>query len=98
MEYFKAVNNNIDFSNTVCHLNDSLISRCTLYNSVYRIIQQQYRTGIGMYATDFIIVTGLEYFAIFNFCGFYRPAKFRKNLTTAENTRYTVLIGLTRYY
>ena len=28
---------------------------------------------------DFIIVTALEYFAIFNFCDFYRPAKFRKN-------------------
>ena len=55
----------------------------TVYN-VYPIIQvipQQYRTGIGIYATeqDFIILTGLEYFAIFNFCDFYRPAKYRKN-------------------
>ena len=40
----------------MCHLNESLISRCTLYNCVYCIIQiihKQYRTVIGiLYATD----------------------------------------------
>ena len=86
--------------NTVCHLNDSLISRCTLYKCVYRIIQiiQQHRTGIGIYATDQSLRIQFHYcyrigiFASFNFCDFYRPAKFHKNLTTAENTRYTVFL------
>ena len=40
---------------------------------------EYYRRLTIYFGHDFIIVTGLEYFAIFNFYDFYRSAKFRKS-------------------
>ena len=47
------------------------------YNSTEQA--SEYTRLNNHFGHDFIIVTGLEYFAIFNFLDFYRPAKFRKN-------------------
>ena len=73
----------------MCPLNDILHIQVNIILCVYcitQIIQQQYRHQASEYTPlnnhyghDFIIVTALEYFATFNFCDFYRPAKFRKN-------------------
>ena len=58
----------------MCYLNDSLISRCTLHNFVYRIIQitqQEYRTGIGIYATELSLrIRFHHYNGIGIFCDF----------------------------
>ena len=43
---------------------------------------------------DIIIVMGLEYFAIFNFCDFYRPAKIKYPLYGMQNQRYTFVIAV----
>ena len=57
----------------------------TVYAALYRQFNNnttqasEYMRLKNHFGHDFIIITGLEYFAILNFCDFYRPAKFRKN-------------------
>ena len=95
MEFFFIVDNNkTDYISKM-----SLISRWTLNNRVYRVIQviieQQYRTGFRIYATElqtrfyprkreWIILRFLISVISWNL------QNSAKNYTAAENTRYTV--------
>ena len=57
----------------------------TVYTALYRLFNSNIEQASedtrlnSHFGHNFIIVTGLEYFAIFNFCDFHKPAKFRKN-------------------
>ena len=61
-----------------------ILQYITVYTALYRKFNNntgqasEYTWLNNHFGHDFIIVTGLEYFAIFNFCDFFRPVKIRQ--------------------